>query len=220
MKRIVAIDGACRRNGKPDCVSAGGVFIRSLNDPYGTLTLSFSEKASTNQRGEMLALLGALHWLSKASPSEVQIITDSEYLFNAMTKGWHYKWADSGYTTAMGTPVKNADIWKDITTAMDLCQHQDIVFYHVKGHCIPFGKVTASNLLRADKSGRSLFDAVSVKFDSSLISRAALFEDAQQLSEKNNGFRLPEQIFKDFVVANTVVDAVATEEVEKADREI
>ena len=24
---VIAIDGACRRNGKPDCVSAGGVFI-------------------------------------------------------------------------------------------------------------------------------------------------------------------------------------------------
>ena len=60
---LISIDGACRRNGKPDCVSAGGVFIQQFDSKLNlqqTSILSNYETASTNQRGELLALLTAL----------------------------------------------------------------------------------------------------------------------------------------------------------------
>lgn len=223
----ISIDGACRRNGKPDCVASGGVFIAWYSTDgemqLGTTSIAVSEKGSTNQRGEMLALLEALKYLNALdnnAPTEVQIITDSEYLFNTMTKRWFDSWQANNWIGATGARVKNSDIWERIVDAYEACSRYDIVFYHIKGHCISFGKVTAGNWLDFDPSGKRLYLEACKKFDAQAPTKQIEFEAAQALSEKNNGFRLPAEIFKDFVVSNTVVDAVATKEVEEADREI
>ena len=57
----ISIDGACRRNGKPDCTASGGVFYYGNTDGVKRCgVLSAYEYNSTNQRGELLALLKAL----------------------------------------------------------------------------------------------------------------------------------------------------------------
>lgn len=213
---IASIDGACRRNGKPDCTSAGGVFI--MHPTGETEILSAYEYKSTNQRGELLALLKALDYIV-AAKHEAQIITDSEYIFNAMTKQWYTSWMNKGWVTASGDPVKNKDIWLEISCVMSRAT-EDIHFYHIKGHCIPFGKVTAETSLNVDTSGAQLKRLVSAKFDGIADSKREVFEAAQTLSERNNGFRLPSDIFKQFVVINTIADAIATKVVEAADREM
>ena len=91
---VISIDGACRRNGKPNCVSAGGVFIMHYNNALElthTALKSNYELESTNQRGEMLALLTAIDYVYDSKQSS-QVITDSEYLFNTMTKNWCGNW--------------------------------------------------------------------------------------------------------------------------------
>lgn len=217
---IISIDGACRRNGQPSCIASGGVYIQQV-DTIGNLmdstTRAVHEKHSTNQRGEMLALLYALEYIATAT-QEAQVITDSEYLFNAMTKNWVDSWANKGWITASGEPVKNVDIWREIYRIYKLCK-EDIHFYHIKGHCIPFGKVTADNLLARDPTGLALFKQVELKYDEVAPTKAKNLEAAQGLSERNNGFRLTDEILKRFVVMNTVADAVATKRVDTADRE-
>ena len=217
---IISIDGACRRNGQPSCIASGGVYIQQV-DIVGNLmdstTRAVHEKHSTNQRGEMLALLYALEYIATAT-QEAQVITDSEYLFNAMTKNWVDSWANKGWITASGEPVKNVDIWREIYRIYKLCK-EDIHFYHIKGHCIPFGKVTADNLLARDPTGLALFKQVELKYDEAAPTKAKNLEAAQELSERNNGFRLTDEILKRFVVMNTVADAVATKRVDTADRE-
>ena len=217
---IISIDGACRRNGQPSCIASGGVYIQQV-DTVGNLmdstTRAVHEKHSTNQRGEMLALLYALEYIATAT-QEAQVITDSEYLFNAMTKNWVDSWANKGWNTASGEPVKNVDIWREIYRIYKLCK-EDIHFYHIKGHCIPFGKVTADNLLARDPTGLALFKQVELKYDEVAPTKAKNLEAAQELSERNNGFRLTDEILKRFVVMNTVADAVATKRVDTADRE-
>lgn len=216
----LAIDGACRRNGKPDCVSAGGIFSVHYDDAYGTIIstcrMSASEKQSTNQRGEMLALLYALRSVI-CSSEDVRIITDSEYLFNAMSKQWVDRWVHNGWCTASGEPVKNADLWQQIYEAASMVQ-SEVNYYHIKGHVIPFGKVTAQNFVDADPSGKSLFIKVSEQYDRLRPTKAEALENAQVLSEKNNGFRLAPDVLRDFVVSNVVADIVATQAVEEADR--
>lgn len=220
MMLIISIDGACRRNGQPSCIASGGVYIQQV-DTVGNLMDSTAravhEKHSTNQRGEMLALLYALEYIATAT-QEAQVITDSEYLFNAMTKNWVDSWANKGWITASGEPVKNVDIWREIYRIYKLCK-EDIHFYHIKGHCIPFGKVTADNLLARDHTGLALFKQVELKYDAVAPTKAKNLEAAQELSERNNGFRLTDEILKRFVVMNTVADAVATKRVDTADRE-
>lgn len=219
---LISIDGACRRNGKPDCVAAGGVFIQQFDSDLKlqqTSTLSNYETASTNQRGELLALLTALDhiWSTKQS---TQIVTDSEYLFNAMTKEWYKSWQHKGWVTAVGEPVKNKDLWQEIASAYCRCEDVgiEITFYHIKGHCITFGKVTANTLLTKDTTGARLMAEVFTKYDMvSKTTKKDQLEQANALSERNNGFKLTPDKMRQFVVANVMADAVATKCVEAAD---
>ena len=221
---VISIDGACRRNGKLDCVSAGGVFIQefehNVQEPIRTKTLSAFEMCSTNQRGEMQALREALLYMYKVNQSG-HIITDSEYLFNAMTKDWLQSWSRKGWVTATGEPVKNKDLWEQIYQAYLCCDKNglEVMFYHIKGHCIPFGKVTASSLLAKDESGKLLMQEVISKLSKKPHTTTVLsnIEKAKKLSLKNNGFEPTDDILESFIVANTVVDAVATQCVEAAD---
>ena len=218
---LISIDGACRRNGKPNCVAAGGVFIQQFDKDLHlqqTSTLSNYEMSSTNQRGELLALLTALDYIWSAKQS-TQIVTDSEYLFNAMTKEWYKGWQHKGWVTAVGEPVKNRDLWQEISKAYCRCGIAgiEIIFYHIKGHCIPFGKVTANTLLSKDETGRKLLEEVYTKFFTLINKKKDEIEKANKLSIKNNGFALPKEELCKFIVANVVVDAVATKCVEAAD---
>lgn len=219
---LISIDGACRRNGQPSCVAAAGVFIQQFDSNLvlrQTKVLSNYELHSTNQRGELLALLTALdHIWSAKLPT--QIVTDSEYLFNAMTKDWHTNWQHKGWVTSTGDPVKNKDLWQEINKAYGRCVEAgvDIIFYHIKGHCIPFGKVTANTLLNRDDTGASLMAEVLLKYDSVFdTTKKAVLEQANTLSLKNNGFELPPDKLRQFVVSNVIADAVATKCVEAAD---
>ena len=218
---LISIDGACRRNGQPDCTAAGGVFIQWAEPGEKHLaavdTFGVHEYNSTNQRGELLALLEALLFLKKAD-SEAQILTDSEYIFNAMTKEWPSRWDANGWLTASGEPVKNEDLWKKVLTASRSVPNE-VSYFHIKGHVIPFGAVTARNAL-ADESGGYLACLVKEKYDKIAHTKQAALEHASALSERNNGFRLTPDILKRFVVANVVADAVATKAVEDADRKI
>jgi ribonuclease HI len=219
---LISIDGACRRNGKPDCVSAGGVFIQQFDKDLHlqqTSILTNYEIHSTNQRGELLALLTALDYIWSAK-QYTQIITDSEYLFNTMTKGWYKSWQHKGWVTAAGEPVKNRDLWQEISKAYSSCEEAgiEIMFYHIKGHCIPFGKVTANTLLTKDTTGARLMAEVLLKYDVvSSTTKKDLLEQANALSERNNGFKLPPDKLRQFVVSNVIADAIATKCVEAAD---
>ena len=223
MKILIAIDGACRRNGKPDCVASGGVFIQGFNDD-GTLAgccqKALYERGSTNQRGELLALLKALQVIWK-NDYDATIVTDSEYIFNAMTKQWYKSWMFNDWLTRDGNPVKNRDIWEQIAEYADKCERMDndIIYYHIKGHCIPFGVVTATNSLINDPSGAELLEMVSAKFDAVAKTKRILFERASELSMKNNGFELDINgpVFKQWVTANVMADAIATKCVDEAD---
>lgn len=210
----IAIDGACRRNGQPDCVSAGGLIaIDEYSGRYETLHRS--ERASTNQRGELLALKAAL-MLVLGNETDAQIITDSEYLFNTMTKGWLDRWQANGWRTAAGDAVKNEDLLRGIASIFAQLENE-VTFYHIKGHVVPFGKVTASRLYETDKSAKLLFNSVLQQVDQLLPTKPVVVAAAQELSVKNNGFELPDEIFRTFVAMNVVADAVATYAVEAAD---
>lgn len=221
----IAIDGACRRNGKPDCVSSGGVFILHISEEGKAThceTRSVVEYESTNQRGELSALIEALKYIRASRVTEAQIVTDSEYLFNAMTKGWCTRWEINDWRTASGDAVKNKDLWERVSNLVDTLS-AEVTYYHIKGHVMSFGKVTARKLLEADDSGRLLYIELYKRYKS--LFREDVFDDpfasnlrnAQDLSEKNNGFILPLKELRNFVVINAAADAIATKVVEAAD---
>ena len=216
---LISIDGACRRNGKPDCVSSGGVFIQMLDEMSNlrdTATQSNFEKESTNQRGELLALLTALDHIHSASLPAF-IVTDSEYIFNTMTKEWLQSWPRKDWKNATGDPIKNRDIWEAILQAYNKCA--DVTFYHIKGHVISFGAVTAKNLVDKDPTGKILLDEVYKKYDEALANRNKQDKilAANDLSLRNNGYKLDPPMLRRFVAANIVADSLATVCVDAAD---
>lgn len=211
-----AIDGATRRNGKPDCVAAGAVVCQILDEagPQYQRVITVHEYGSTNQRGEMLALLEAVTHFCSSDFDECQIITDSEYLFNTIHKDWLSKWSGT-WTTSKGEPVKNRDIWELI---LQLIQGTDktINIYHIKGHIIPMGKATIKRLIENNDNGMGLYKACVDKFMSYEIDSDKL-ENLQELSVKNNGFELTDEVLKTFISLNTTADAIAGYAADKAD---
>jgi len=217
---LIAIDGACRRNGKPDCVSAGGLFIQNYGDPLAfpnevkpiaCSTRSTFDINSTNQRGELCALIEALKVINDAQEPG-QIITDSEYLYNAIVKEWCQNWERKGWTTSLDEPVKNKDLWVQVLE--QLRKYPDISCYHIKGHVIPFGKVTAATLLARDNTGMLLYSEVCKKFDSC---EDDVFTEAFELFRRNHGYRPNYEVLRRFITTNITADAIATQCVEKAD---
>jgi len=209
----IAIDGACRRNGKPNCISTSSMFVLHFNSDSSiekTLYNVFMENKSSNQRGELLALLSAIEYAFIVDES-VQLITDSEYLFNALTKEWYKNWINKGWVTARGTAVKNRDIWENIVEALKLCEENniEIIPYYIKGHLASFGKVTALNLLRQDNTGYKLYKAVKEKIEAKEF-KPEIIEMVNDLSFKNNGFVLVGKLFRHFVTLNVVADTLAS----------
>lgn len=210
---IVSVDGACRGNGKPNCLSTGtALFFRDgVMNPNNT-----HETPSSNQRGEMLGMAKALDgiiWLARnESVREVYVVMDSEFVFNTLTKDWIGNWNNKGWVTAENKPVKNQDIWKPIKEMIDELDKLgvDIIPYHVKGHLVSIGPVTAAKMLQEDPSGTKLYDAIWRKYEQDKLRKPEKWEAALELFERNNGAVPSEEVFKKFVVLNTVTDYIAT----------
>lgn len=123
MKAVeIFTDGACKGNpGK----GGWGVLLRS--GPHEK-ELSGSERDTTNNRMEMMAVLRALDALKE--PCEVALHTDSRYVIDGMTK-WMFGWQKKGWKTADNKPVKNEDLWRALVLA---AKPHKIDWIWVRGH--------------------------------------------------------------------------------------
>lgn len=115
-------DGACSGNPGP-----GGYGAVLMAGPYKK-ELSGGEAYTTNNRMEMMAVITALKALKE--PCRVTIYSDSEYVVNAIQKGWMQRWHDNGWKLKSG-PCKNPDLWEEIYRLLKI---HDVTFIWVKGH--------------------------------------------------------------------------------------
>jgi ribonuclease HI len=195
------------------------VFIIN-EDTEATQTFALHEDNSTNQRGELLGLLAALDFVY-SSKEEAFVVTDSEYLYNAMTKNWYSSWFSKGWITALGEPVKNKEIWLQVLHVMNHIEAQgtEINFFHIKGHAVSFGKKTGLGLLYQDLSGKALYNAVATKYmyESDTRKFSTKMQDVLECSVKNHGYEFNPNTARQFICMNIVADFVATREVELAD---
>lgn len=115
-------DGACSGNPGP---GGWGAILRA-----GTTEkeLSGGDKATTNNRMEMMAVIQGLAALKV--PSAVTLYTDSKYVMDGATK-WIHGWKKNGWRTADKKPVKNDDLWRllEVETA-----RHDMTWRWVRGH--------------------------------------------------------------------------------------
>jgi ribonuclease HI len=121
-KVIIHTDGACSGNPGP----GGWGAILEWNGH--SRELKGAEPHTTNNRMELMAAIMALESLKR--PVTVEIHTDSQYMRDGITK-WIHGWKRNGWRTADKKPVKNAELWQRLDSA--LAQHK-ISWHWVRGH--------------------------------------------------------------------------------------
>lgn len=94
----------------------GGIGFVILKDDKEVARYSKMYKNSTNQRMEQMAAIVALESIS--TPSEVTIVSDSQYVVCTYTKNWKRK--------------ANLDLWKRFDAAIAF--HTKVEFEWQKGH--------------------------------------------------------------------------------------
>jgi ribonuclease HI len=121
-------DGACSGNGTDE--SRGG-WAAILTAPDGAETvLTGGEYPTTNNRMELMAALEGLSAVPEGS--DVELVTDSSYLANAIAKGWLDGWQRKGWRTASKQPVANRDLWERMIR--ELARHGKVRPTLVRGH--------------------------------------------------------------------------------------
>jgi ribonuclease HI len=117
---IIYTDGSSRGNPGP-----GG---------YGTILmfgqhrkeLSHGFRLTTNNRMELMAVIAGLKAITKKD-IPVTIYSDSQYVVNAIEKGWLATWMKTNFKGGK----KNPDLWKEFH---HLSKHFTIKMHWVKGH--------------------------------------------------------------------------------------
>jgi ribonuclease HI len=223
---LFAIDGASRRNGKPDCISTGSAIMQRMDTTGASYSLRYRvEYESTNQRGEMNGLICALQTLLDLDDSEkeVSILTDSEYLFNSMTKLWYLNWELKGWLTKDGNPVKNQDNWEYIAELVGRVQDRgfEITYFHIKGHLYQMPKSVQKQMFMwlSDPDSTKQLYAILVN---DIIASWDVPEFAERVANakakfvENHAHEIEDNTMSRFIALNTIADLYATYTIEQA----
>ena len=111
-------DGACSGNPGPGGYCAILVYMGKER------LVSGGEKNTTNNRMELTAAIEGLKALKE--PCKVNLYSDSQYLVNAINKGWLEGWVRKGFAK-----VKNPDLWIRFNA---LYKKHRVAFHWIKGH--------------------------------------------------------------------------------------
>ncbi len=125
VKRVkIYTDGSSRGNPGPG--GFGTVLIFGGHEKH----LSRGFERTTNNRMEIMAALEGLRALKE--PCAVTIYSDSQYLVNAMTKGWLEGWKRNGWAKKnRKEELKNVDLWKELDAAV---RDHKVEWVWVRGH--------------------------------------------------------------------------------------
>jgi ribonuclease HI len=143
MKKVQLItDGSCIGNpgrGGWACILRFGEHVKEM---YG------SSQQTTNNRMELTAALEGLRTLNERC--EVDLVTDSEYLRNGMTK-WIANWKKRGWMTAEKKPVINRDLWEALDG--EVARHE-VKWVWTRGHSSHDDNNRADELANAAARGQ------------------------------------------------------------------
>jgi ribonuclease HI len=124
MKQVtIFTDGACSGNPGP----GGYGIILQCNGHQKELSGGF--RNTTNNRMEIMGAIKGLEALRE--PCEVTIITDSQYLVNAIEKGWALKWKMNGWRRNRNEKALNPDLWDRL---LKLVTVHKVRFKWIRGH--------------------------------------------------------------------------------------
>ena len=123
MNVTIYTDGAC--SGNPGPGGYGAILM------YGShkKELSGGDANTTNNRMELMGVITALKALNR--PCQVDLYTDSQYVVNAIEKGWAKKWQSNGWMRNKKDKALSPDLWQML---LDLLEVHQVTFHWVKGH--------------------------------------------------------------------------------------
>jgi ribonuclease HI len=142
---IIYTDGACLGNPGPGGYGAVLLYDRHRKELSGGFRLT------TNNRMEITAAIVALDALKRSC--RATLYTDSQYLVNAMTKGWVEKWRANGWMRNKREKALNPDLWKQL---LALCRRHKVAFAWVRGHADNPENERCDLLAREAANGRNL----------------------------------------------------------------
>lgn len=123
MKQVtIYTDGACSGNPGPGGWGAILQYQEKMRE------LSGGEAQTTNNRMELMGAISALNSLKE--PCEVELYTDSQYIANAINKGWLKAWKAKNWKRKDGE-LKNVDLWQELDKLLSI---HKVSFNWVKGH--------------------------------------------------------------------------------------
>ena len=123
MKKVTLVtDGGCSPNPGRGGWAAILRFGKHSKEVWGY------EAQTTNNRMELTAAVKALQELIE--PCEVEIVTDSQYVKNGITK-WIKGWKKNGWLTSEKNPVLNRDLWEALDAEVN--RHK-MTWTWTKGH--------------------------------------------------------------------------------------
>ena len=124
MKQVeIFTDGACSGNPGP---GGWGAILRYKGTEK---EISGGEKSTTNNRMELLAVISALELLKE--PCQVILYSDSQYVCNALERGWAKNWQKNGWMRNKKDPALNPDLWERLLRLYDV---HDVKINWVRGH--------------------------------------------------------------------------------------
>ena len=123
MNVTIYTDGAC--SGNPGPGGYGAILMYGAHKKE----LSGGNPNTTNNRMELMGVITALKALNR--PCQVDLYTDSQYVVNAIEKGWAKKWQANGWMRNKKDKALNPDLWQ---TLLDLTSQHEMHYHWVKGH--------------------------------------------------------------------------------------
>jgi len=99
----------------------------------GSWNLSKGYRRTTNNRMELMGVIAGLESTADLGAGRcTEVVTDSRYVVDGMSKGWARRWRSNGWRrNAKGEMALNPDLWGRL---LDAVEGRDVVFQWVKGH--------------------------------------------------------------------------------------
>ncbi|MCY9806438.1 ribonuclease H family protein [Lentilactobacillus senioris] len=125
---------------------AAWAYLIELPDQQ-TVSDSGGEWGATNNRMEIMGLIKALMYLIEHQYNRKAILAvlDSQYVLNAIQKGWLAGWKRKNWHRAGNAPLKNAELWRQVDQLLP--QFSQLQFEWTKGHAVNHGNVFVDELL-------------------------------------------------------------------------
>ena len=120
-------DGGAKGNPGP---GGFGVVIESDSDSWN---MSQGYRRTTNNRMELMGVIAGLESTTELGRGRhTEVVSDSSYVVNGMSKGWAARWRSNGWRrNNRGEMALNPDLWGRL---LDAVEGRDVSFHWVKGH--------------------------------------------------------------------------------------